>query len=194
VSWGVFKINDDGRRETIAVRMGDQDAERVAGKMRAAMTDDEVAAGWNYVAARDGMHSRRAQADVSALREAVKIADEMADKRQAEGRTAESFGARSVANALIRMCAKSGRQDMTRCCAWKDGKHCFEVGTTWPDRGAGQERTPQHAGYGKKGCKCGAVVESTKAPMCRSRDRETGQRCQLPAGHYPPYHDTKPKT
>lgn len=49
MSWAVIRINDDGRREIVNRNMCALAAEKVAGALRDASTEAEIAAGWNYL-------------------------------------------------------------------------------------------------------------------------------------------------
>lgn len=49
LDWSVVRVNDDGRREVVNDRMCYAAAEKVAGALRDASTDNEVAEGWNYL-------------------------------------------------------------------------------------------------------------------------------------------------
>jgi hypothetical protein len=51
VNWAVCRINDDGRRELVNDRMCAAAAEKVAGALRDASTEREIATGWNYLPA-----------------------------------------------------------------------------------------------------------------------------------------------
>jgi hypothetical protein len=48
-SWAVIRINDDGRREIVNRGMCALAAEKVAGALRDASTEELIEAGWNYL-------------------------------------------------------------------------------------------------------------------------------------------------
>ena len=47
--WVVARVNDDGREEVLRTGLRAEDAERIAGQLRDACPEDDVAAGWNYL-------------------------------------------------------------------------------------------------------------------------------------------------
>lgn len=49
MNWAVIRVNDDGRREVVNRDMCALAAEKVAGALRDASTEAEIAAGWNYL-------------------------------------------------------------------------------------------------------------------------------------------------
>ena len=51
-TWGVVRINDDGRRLVVQRGMHPDAAAHEAGRLRDAMSDDDVGRGWNYLASK----------------------------------------------------------------------------------------------------------------------------------------------
>lgn len=49
MNWAVIRINDDGRRQIVNRNMCALAAEKVAGALRDASTEEQIAAGWNYL-------------------------------------------------------------------------------------------------------------------------------------------------
>jgi hypothetical protein len=47
--WGVVRVNDDGRRELVNGGMCALAAEKVAGALRDASTEEQIEAGWNFL-------------------------------------------------------------------------------------------------------------------------------------------------
>lgn len=48
-SFGVYRVNDDGRRELIRYTKRYDEADATAGRLRDESSDDEIAQGWNYL-------------------------------------------------------------------------------------------------------------------------------------------------
>lgn len=66
MSWQVVRVNDDGRTERVNGEMCAKAAEVLAGAMRDQQTDDDVAAGWNYLPRPDRTASRPAGGETTA--------------------------------------------------------------------------------------------------------------------------------